>query len=262
MAEDPKLWVALVTGGLALAGAVYTTIMSQRGRREQDRFRAKTDEALARLNDDLQTKRDARVAAAEAERVIARFRDPLMHAAYDLQSRIYNILKQDFLGRYYARGSPLEKDYAVQNTVFLVAQFLGWTELIRQEVQFLDLGSDVRTRELRTLQDSIYTQLQSDKLGSHFRLFAGEQRAIGELMVDRLSAPAPPRCIGYAAFLQGRPSGLDDWLDPLRENVRQISRDPSQSLPRLVAVQHSLIDMLQFLDPDFVRFPRACRTRV
>ena len=60
-----------------------------------------------------------------------------MHAAYDLQSRIFNILERGFLDRYYFRGSEREKEYAMENTVFLVAQFLGWTEAIREEIQKL-----------------------------------------------------------------------------------------------------------------------------
>jgi hypothetical protein len=78
--------------------------------------------------------RDERVAQQDREEVVSRFKDPLAHAAYDLQSRTFNILKQAFLNRYYANGAAREKEYAVENTVFLLAQFLGWTEIIRQEV--------------------------------------------------------------------------------------------------------------------------------
>jgi len=282
MSDDPKLWVALVTGGLALTGTLYATLMSHLGRQEQDHFKAATDKdlaelkartdrslseykactdrELARLNAGLQAERDTRLARVEGEKIIARFRDPLMHAAYDLQSRIYNILRQDFLKRYYTNGSPSEREYAVENTVFLFAQFLGWTELIRQEVQFLDLGSDDRTRELRNLQDTIYTHLQSDRLGPSFRLFAGEQRAIGELMVD--PTPGIHRCVGYAAFNQSRPAKLDQWLDRLREDVKHMATDALSFNTRLTAIQHSLIDMLRFFDTEFVHFPAACRTKV
>src|SRR5688572_15452980 len=110
MADDPKLWVAFVTGGLALLGTAYTAIVGQLGRRAQDRFKAQTDAELTRLNAELQDERDKRLAQVEAEKVIARFRDPLMLAAYDLQSRIFNILRQSFLKRYYTSGSALEKN--------------------------------------------------------------------------------------------------------------------------------------------------------
>ena len=282
MPDDPKLWAAFITGGLALLGTLYTTIMNYLSRTEQDRFKAATDKEmadfkastdkelaaikadtdkeLARLNAELQAERDKRLAQLEAEKIICKFRDPLMHAAYDLQSRIFNILKQGFLPRYYTNGSTREQEYAVENTVFLLAQFLGWTELIRQEIQFLDLSSDDQTRELRQLQDSLYTQLQSDRLGTGFRLFAGEQRAVGELMLDR--ATGVPRCMGFATFLQDRKPTIDHWLDPLREDVKRMSTDFKPFEGRLVNMQHALIDLLQFLDPEFVRFPQASRTKI
>ena len=249
MADDSKLWLALFTAGLALAGTVFTAIMSVLGHRE-----------LAHLNARLQAERDDRLARVEVEKVIARFRDPLMLAAYDLQSRIYNILQQDFLGRYYVNGTEIEKEYAIENTVFLLAQFLAWTELLRQEVQFLDLGSDDRTRKLRDLQDQIYSQLQTDTIPSGFRLFAGEQRAIGELMVDRTGTTA--RCLGFAAFLENRHRRLDAWLGPLRNDIRRMSIDLGSYRDRLIPIQHSLIAMLEFFDPQFVRFPAKTRTTI
>ncbi len=80
----------------------------------------------------------------------------MMHAVYDLQSRIFNILKRDFLTAYYTNGTDREKFYAQQNTVFLVAQFLGWTELIRQEIQFLDLGFNDHTPTPATPRRDVY----------------------------------------------------------------------------------------------------------
>jgi hypothetical protein len=223
-------------------------------------FKADMDKKLTRLNAALQAERDKRLAQLEAEKIISKFRDPLMHAAYDLQSRIFNILKKDFLPTYYTNGSKREQEYAVENTVFLLAQFLGWTELIRQEIQFLDLSNDDQTRELRQLQDSLYTQLQADHFGPGFRLFAGEQRAVGELMIDR--ATGVPRCMGFATFLQDRKPAIDYWLDPLREDVKRMSADYKPFEGRLVSMQHTLIDLLQFLDPKFMRFPQASRTKI
>jgi hypothetical protein len=271
MADDPKLWVALITGVLALLGTIYATVMSYMSRQEQDEFKAATDEKLAelkaekdqelaRLNAELQAERDRRQAASEAEKIVGKFREPLMHAAYDLQSRIFNILKGGFLPRYYTSGTAREREYAVENTVFLLAQFLGWTELVRQEIQFLDLGREDLTRELRRLQDSLYSQLQTDQLGPGFRLFAGEQRAVGELMIDRVGVV--PRCIGFAAFLQGRNPAVDRWLDPLRDDIKAMATNLKPFENRLVQVQHALINILEFLDPAFVRFPRESRTKI
>jgi len=260
MPDDPKLWVAFGTSGLALAGTIYTTIINHRNQNKQDSFKAHAERELATLNPKLQAERDKRLAQLDAEKIIPKFRDPLMHAAYDLQSRIFNIMKQAFLRVYYANGSPRDKEYAVENTVFLVAQFLGWTEAIRQEIQFLDLAGDDQTRSFRKLQDNIYTQLQTDALGSGFRLFAGEQRAVGELMIDR--ATGNPGCIGFATFVTDRKPALDHWLDPLRDDIKRMAIDTKPFEARLVSIQHSMIDLLAFLDPGYVRFPLSNRTKL
>ena len=267
--DDPKLWAALISGILALIGTVYVAILNYISRKEQDDFNKKQDDFKAAtakdlevLKSNLQTERDERLARQEAEKIVSKFRDPLLNAAYDLQSRIYNIVdkKKVFLQAYYSRGSELQKEYAVENTVFLVAQFLGWTELTRQEIQFIDLGSDDETRELRNLQDRIYGQFQTDGFGKGFQLFAGDQRAIGELMIDRTREP--PRCLGYAAFLKDRDENLDHWLDPLREDVKKMARNVQPYAERLISIQNSLIDLLKFLDPEYVYFPRDSRSKI
>lgn len=271
MTDDPKIWAAFVSGGLALIGTIYVAILSHFSRKDQDSFKAATDKELAsfkadtdkeltRLNAELQKERDERLARRETEKIVSKYRDPLLQAAYDLQSRIYNILKRGFLKTYYTNGTDSEKEYAVENTVFLVAQFLGWTELIRQEIQFLDCANDDETRELRSLQDNMYTRLQTDKFGKGFRLFAGEQRAVGELMIDRTGDL--PMCIGFAAFLKDRNSNIDHWLDPLREDVKKLAVNVQPYEKRLISIQHSLIDMLEFLDPKHVYFPTGSRGKI
>ncbi len=249
MSGDPKSLLALSTAVLALAGSVYSALANLRGQQK-----------LERLKSELQEAHDNRQEQRLFQQFVSKFRDPLMHAAYDLQSRIYNIVRQQFLTRYLLNGSLREQEYAIENTVFLFAQFLGWTEAIRQEVQFLDLGAEPETRRLRGLQDLIYSQLQSDKMNPGFRLFAGEQRAVGELMIERTSTGC--RCIGYAAFTAASNTTTNRWLDPLREDVKQMAKDPEPFIQRLTCVQHSLIDLLAFLDPEYVRFPEASRHKI
>ncbi len=142
----------------------------------------------------------------------------------------------------------------------LVAQFLGWTEAIREEIQFLDHRENDLTKRFRELQDSIYTTLQTDKLGPGFRLFAGEQRAVGELMIDRTSSVC--RCRGYADFVNRRDPNLDYWLDPVRDDIKQMAHDLFPFEERLIRIQHAMIDLLEFLDPQFIRFPRSSRAKV
>lgn len=135
----------------------------------------------------------------EYEQVMKRYQGPLLHAVYDLQSRLYNIIVQGLINAYYIHGNDSEKEYVVNNTVFVIAQYFAWTEIIRREIQFIDFRDLVNTKKLSELRDNIYGLWQTDGYSDLFRVWAGEQRAIGELMVEEKNNQLT--CIGYAAFL-------------------------------------------------------------
>ncbi len=197
---------------------------------------------------------------AETERTARRFREPLGRAAYDLQSRIFNIAKSEFLNAYLKNGDERTRLYAIKNTLFVIAQYFAWTELVRREIQFIDLGADEPTRKLTELQDNIYAIWQSSAHHPMFRIFAGEQRAIGERLIRE--GPRGPECMGYASFLDSYKEHPDPLLCALEADVALLDTSLPRALPRLTAVQHSLIELLDFLDPNYVRFPRKTRTKL
>lgn len=192
--------VALLSAGLSIFGQI----------------RIKNIEA------NLEHKKHMRDKAEKAEIIISKYRDPLLNAAFDLQSRLFNILEKNLLFLYVVAGTEREKLYVVENTLYLFAQYFGWTEIIRREIQFLDLGDDRKTRELSGIQGSIRSLFVSDEFGPEFMVFYGEQRAIGEQMIvgDREDLT----CLGYAAFTQ-----IDDrfqkWFSPLKNDLDQLSVD-------------------------------------
>jgi len=142
----------------------------------------------------------------------------------------------------------------------LVAQYFAWTEIIRRDIQYIDLGQDKKARDLVRLQDDIYALFQTDEFDSMFRVFAGEQRAIGERMIR--DGPRGPECVGYGAFLDQLAKAPDPLLEPVRQDVQTLSTKLEVARPRLVALQNALIDLLAVLDPDFIRFPAERRTKV
>jgi hypothetical protein len=214
----------------------------------------------ARLKSELEGLRLAEQRRFEAERTTARYREPLARAAYDLQSRLFNILEQNLLVAYYERGDEHERSYVVDNTAFLMAQYFAWTEIVRRDIQYIDLGLDEHTRQLARLQDEIHSLFQTDGFDRPFRVFAGEQRAIGERMLRE--GPRGFECVGYAAYLDQLATSKDRLLEALRADVRATSARLVAARPRLVAIQHALIELLEFLDPKFVRFPRERRSKV
>lgn len=240
-----ELLVALISGAVALsAGALAVW-----GQFKSARFAARLEE--------LRLSEQRRI---ESEKAIFRYREPLARAAYDLQSRLYNILEQHLLAVYFDNGNERERSYVIDNTTFLVAQYLAWIVIIRRDIQYIDLGHDEQTRQLARLQDDIHALFQTDQFDHMFRIFAGEQRAIGERMIR--DATRGPECAGYADFLDQLTKAPDSLLEFIREDVRNMSTRMQAARPRLVALQNALIDLLAFLDPDFIRFSEERRTKV
>jgi hypothetical protein len=240
-----EMAVAVVAGLVALGSAAFALWGQIR---------------TARLASDLQALRLTEQREYDTEQTVARYREPLASAAYDLQSRLWNILEQRVLETYYLEGDDRERAYTIDYTVFLVAQYFGWIEALRRDIQYIDLGADEETRRVARLQSRVHSLFQTDRLPKGFRVFAGEQRAIGELML--CDAPDGLACLGYAAFLDQLAQKDEALLNALRTDLCAIAQDLATARPRLIAIQHALIDLLAFLDPGFVRFPEEKRTKV
>jgi hypothetical protein len=246
---EPGVVVALITAIAALVGAIISALFSARSQLQ-----------VARLSAQLQRERSQEERRAELERTIARFKEPLGYATYDLQSRFFNILVLHLIDTYVERGDERSRSYVVNNTVFLIAQYFAWTEIIRKEIQFIDLGKSEQTRDLARLRDNVHSVWQTDSFNPSLRVFAGEQRAIGERMIRE--GPRGPECIGYAEFLGYIESSKDPLLNTLQSDVLELNTMLPTARPRLVALQHHLIDLLAFLDPEYIRFPEDRRTKV
>lgn len=249
---------------LALAYFLGQSLISQLLAREMEalRSRLKTegDTAVEQLKAQLQQHARSDDRQFEVQQVMRRYEGPLLHSVYDLQSRLYNILVNRFFDAYLVDGEPGQKQYAERNTAFLIAQFFGWTEIIRQEVQFIEFAEDGRTRRLSDLRDEIYGLWQTDRFADPLMIWAGEQRAIGELMIevrgDHLT------CKGYAGFLKSFGDGQEPLMDRLSQAVVASAMNRGGPRNRLMAVQHKLVDTLDVLDPKHLRFRPDWRKKV
>jgi hypothetical protein len=245
--------VAAVTAAVVAAGAAITSAVI--GARTQQRLKTLEAEMAHDTRDEARR--------YEVERVMTRYRQPLMRAAYDLQSRLFNIAELGFLDHYLVEGTPDEQGYALDNTCFVVAQLFGWNEIIRREVQFLDTSETNATRKLSAVLDSLTALWGTDRapFGRTLRVFAGHQRAIGECMIRVGSAPL--ECIGYGEFCArlGAVPPIPQ-LATLRDDLLVMARSGDTRPARLVTLQHTLVELLELLDPEFQRWPAKHRTRI
>ncbi len=247
-----ELAVSLISAAVALGSAALTALLGARAAKERLQLQAEIEEQRA-----------ARAKQEERQNLMNRVRDPVLWAAFDLQSRIYNIVAQRLLHVYLIRGTAEQRAYVQRNTLFLFGQYLAWMEIIRRGVHFLDLGDKRENREVVNQFSKISSILNSDGFPDMlFCIFRGDQRAIGEIMID---APANGElsCIGYAEFCVKSDTDLSfaQWFIPLSRDIDMLAGN-SQWHPRLVAIQNSLIDLINLLDPESVRFPDRHRSQL
>jgi hypothetical protein len=205
-----------------------------------------------------------------ADQLVVRFTEPLLQATFNLQTRIYNIVELKFFERFHNAASPAEdREYAVLNTLYVVAQYFCWIEILRRDSQFVDPRNNERTvdlvRGLENIRDAFANSYTIDE--RCFRIFRGEQRALGELMLVPVVNPSPgvPRweCLGYAPFV----SALDDpkvarWFGKLRQDIEILVGDTAARDARLREIQRRLVDVIDAIDPRQRRVPAHLRHRL
>jgi hypothetical protein len=210
---------------------------------------------ITELEERKRSEREAETKAAQAAALVARFRDPLLGSAYDLQSRLYNALSKAGTFRW-----RREDDYFLPSTLFLVGQFFGWVEILRRDMLYSDIAN---VGEAKLLLTELYRvqSLFSGTSGRYRdcrRIYRVEQRAIGELMIEAgpINDLGQRRrdTIGYAKFMQQ----LDDaqfarWF--ARFSAGLDTPPPPDQPDRLRAIQVALIGLVDFLDPNRERFP-------
>jgi HAMP domain-containing protein len=215
-------WIGLATAVVAAAVSAFVGVRQSR-----------MQERLARLPHEL-----------EREDVLTRYREPLAAAAFDLQSRLYNVVRLTFFAKFDA-GDRSEE--ALRTTVFRLAQYFGWTELLRRDIQFLSFSEDGDTRRVAELQREIARRFLNDGNGTALMIWSDEQRAIGERMI--VEEHGKVLCMGYATFRDR----CDDTFGPLRRRlVAELAQDSAHA--RLRDVQHLLCDLIEVLDPRGLRY--------
>ena len=90
-----------------------------------------------------------------------------------MQAKLYNILQLKFVERYISDDTAGKRDSAIESTLYVFAQFFGWREIIRREVQYLRFSRDRHTREIGQLLQDIVETFLSDKYGSQFMIWQG-----------------------------------------------------------------------------------------
>lgn len=204
--------------------------------------------------------------AEQAEALLSRYREPLLLAAENLHSRIFSIVKNKILLDYLQSSDPDLQRYGREYTVYVLAEYLCWAEIIRRDLRFLDLRTEERTRDLVRKLENVQIAMSDTALPRAIRLFRGEQRAIGEIMMTPSSDAdaAQSESLGYVQFCArlDEDPGFANWFLRLREGMDDVAAADGVELVQLIKVQHHLIDLIEFLDPQHLRLPARKRDRL
>jgi hypothetical protein len=236
-ASSAPAWIGFAGGVIA---ALLSTFVALR--------QARVNERLTRLKSELDAEVNARTVLLDrdlrAEETLARYREPLAAAAFDLQSRLYNILRLGFFAKW---GDGDRADDAVLTTLFRLAQYFGWSEILRRDIQFLAFPEDEATRRVAELQSQITTCFLSHSYGTAMMVWSDEQRAIGERMI--VEEHNKVLCMGYASFRGRCDEVFDAWAGRVRGDL-----EDATAQTRLRDVQHRLCELVETLDQRRVRY--------
>lgn len=146
---------------------------------------------------------DERKRLTESEKLLSKYRDPLLLSCQDLQARFYNIAERKITIDFYQVGEKREN--LLLYTAFLVGQYLSWTHILRRQVQFLRFEVDEKNKQLAGLLSGITHIFGSDRPnwgesdGKPCMLSKAQQMAIGEVMTV-IDQNDQMFCMGYATF--------------------------------------------------------------
>jgi hypothetical protein len=195
---------------------------------------------------------------SEAKALVHKYRDPLMLAAYDLQSRIFGIVQRNLLSY---TGDENKKDLIYVYTPFLIGQYFSWTYILRRQAQFLRFSTDKTNKQLDKILAAISSEFGLDKHKGEdpFMLWRGQQMAIGEMMTVTAGDQGELYCMGFAAFAVKYNSdpAFKKWFHPIETGITLLVEASGQGNSvanyRLRRLQHLLVDLVLLLDEDQIQ---------
>jgi hypothetical protein len=197
---DSAILAAVVTASFALAASVVASLTAAVASRRTQRGQAENNEQLMRLKDRLDAEKANHERRLSAKAELDNLREPLLLAAKDLQSRIYNIRKKNF--SFYLRNEDdHRRDVALLGTLHRFANYWAIQEFLYSRANLLHFESDPNTREVVEDLGRLARTFASDSSeGLNLIFWREEQRAVAELMVEQDRTDPLPTVMGFATF--------------------------------------------------------------
>ncbi|KAG2449758.1 hypothetical protein HYH02_005283 [Chlamydomonas schloesseri] len=261
-----QIVIALLASSVGFVVAIVNSAFAYfRDKRQMEELAAQ-ERRFEAFKKELEDKQRRLVRYENVQELMKQYKKPLLQSAFDLQSRLTNQIRSNFLFNF-ASKSTRDRDYARLNMAFVIAEFLGWLEVIRHEIVFIVGGGD-NTQNLNMIIDSLKFQFtgetpcqgkssspeEADEHWQVLQLYAGELRAIGEVMLveredDDENTSSNLAVIGYAEFVRrcnatppeegALPAEVTEWKQS-KDKLQQETLEPLMTW----------IDKLMTLDAD------------
>lgn len=201
------------------------------------------------LPDRLTWKREQRL---EREKLMSQYSGPAIRAFHDLERRIYGTVEEQARD-YEDLKEEGHQEYYVDSTAFLIAQGYAWLEVLRDRMGILDYA------DLVSQLDKVSASFAGRIRG--FRIFRLEQREIGERMVSMNNGEIC--CTGYSEFIDAiKKAEPVPCFVALHKRVETMLERWEYEIVRLIRIQHALVDVINFIDPDFRWVPEMKRIKL
>jgi hypothetical protein len=251
--------VALISSSasliIAISGAAWTARQNRRAReleRELADAQSKSQVEVEKLKHELQRSVRSEERVSDEAALLAQYREPLLIAAYELGDRIDNIQRRAFLS--YLKVPDHRGETALLSTLYRFAHYFAQQEILRSNLRFMRFRSGEVTEIVADLLEHIGRTFATDKLdwgypveSPRFMFWREEQRAIGELMLERLNGK-PEACIGYASFVNAYNERFAKWFSPFIEDLT--SDRIAINSDRLARLRSLLANLVTQLDED------------
>jgi hypothetical protein len=196
-----------------------------------------------------QSSHNERLAARER---LDKYRAPFLAAVDDLGRRVNNVRNDSFLA-YLDMES--RREITLLSTLFRLAQYLGWAEVVYGYADRLRFETDQETRSVAATLGDISWILAADEFDrtderdfttSQLMLWREEQRAVGELMRQEGDEA---RCISFNSFVTNYETCFSRWFAAF---ASQITFPCANKADRLAELHRVLTRLIQQLDVDKV----------
>ena len=232
-----EIVLGVVTPVLAIAGTALSAYLGRRNRVQATQMKnMELEFEKQKIAFQSQINQHMKV-EAERELKIEKYRKPFLATCVDL----YNVLYRLDRGSLTVIKSPTELFY-------LFCQYFCWKEIIRQEIQVLDLSDIKDNLKLTTYISLMETAFNTSSVeDEHFNFTQLEQRAIGESLMI-LSSNGSKQCIGYSEFLHRYHNNQEfkEWL----KNLVEFKLEDYHSSLRLKYILYVLGNLIRIIDPD------------